>query len=1361
MQISKIIKNSNFVLFQCLILFILLIQKGYSQKQIPEIKPETPDFKIITSTETFIELEFTPVYSDNLDFTNSLSNSEKYGSPDVKYRSFPVFFPGKTRNTLQILDSKYEDIFSSGIKPVPNLKKSKDKDGLEPVYEKNSIIYNQNSFYPVNAFFISDVGELRNKYFGNLIIYPYQYNPVTNFVRKYTYIRVRIVFGESPSFNTKNLSKEERLFLVNTAINSDVAANWSTKEFNVQKDNQIVNSVLATGDFYKIEIKETGIYKLDKSFFQGTGINLSSVNPKTIKIYGNGGAELPFNNSIAAPVDLTENKILVIGEDDGQFNDDDYILFYGRNPNEWVYDAQNKTYFHKLNHFAKSNYYWITFGGVNGLRMDNVVSTGVQGIDPLTKFKDKFFEEPELNNLGSTGYLWLSQRIGINESFSFNKDLKGYIDGGDVNFRFRFGNGSFYPEIWRLEDLNSSFLINQTVYQLSGGFSHINLSYISDNPLGVHYTLTPGKRSINFKASLTSQAGNSPNVIGYYDYFEVLYDRTFTADNNVLKFTSPDTTGIMEFQVNNFNTADVKIFDVTNQEDVNLIIPVSYSNGTARFQSNISQGNPKDFFAIGGNNFKTPVSISAKIANQNIKGDFASGASFVIITPKEFLSAANRLKSQRERAGQNYIKTVVIEVEKVYNEFSCGQMDPVAIRNFLKYTFNNWQERPVYVLFFGDGSYDYKNVYNLYNNNVKNWIPPIERNSDYSDDVVSFCSDDYFAEITESYSQPDGICIPDFATGRLTANSPDEANNSVDKIISYEDPANFDKWRNIALYIADDGWTTTNTGGEEGSLHTDQCEDVAQIYSPQYLKKDKVYIVSYPTEITPQGRRKPTANTDIINKWNEGRLIINYTGHGSTDLWAHEHIFERQVSIPLINNKNKYPFMTIASCDLARWDDPFNLSAAEQLVVLKDKGAIGVIAAVRPVYSVPNATFNNKLYLNLFKNDTLNLPLRTGKAMFNVKQELFYENDMKFALLCDPTLRMGVPQYRTKIDSMNSTAGDSLFEMKSLQKVKISGSILRTDSTLWSDYNGSLDINVLDVDKFITVIDFTYSFNYKMLGGIIYTGKANVINGKWTVDFVVPKDISYNPGRGKIISYFKNNTSDGIGFSNNFIMNGIDTTAPPDSTGPDVKLYFDSRNFRSGDIVNQNPKLIADFSDEHGINLTGTIGHKIEAIINDDENNKIDLTSFYSSSSNYQNGTAEYQMQNLADGNYKIKVKAWDTYNNYNETEVDFIVRSASSLALENVYNYPNPMADKTNFVFEHNFNEPLTADIKIYTVSGRLIKELNKTNITDKFVSIEWDGKDSDGDGIANGTYIYKILIKTEDGSFSKSSIGKLAKLK
>jgi hypothetical protein len=227
-----------------------------------------------------------------------------------------------------------------------------------------------------------------------------------------------------------------------------------------------------------------------------------------------------------------------------------------------------------------------------------------------------------------------------------------------------------------------------------------------------------------------------------------------------------------------------------------------------------------------------------------------------------------------------------------------------------------------------------------------------------------------------------------------------------------------------------------------------------------------------------------------------------------------------------------------------------------------------------------------------------------------------------------------------------------------------------------------------------------------------------------------------------------------------FIVGGIDPSAPVDTTGPLISLFINSRNFKNGDVVNENFKLLGDLYDESGINTTGTIGHKLEAVMDNNYNNKYDLTNFYNSDTTYKSGHFAYDFSGVPDGHHTIKVKAWDTYNNSSEASIDFIVSSYTSLHIMNIYNYPNPFRDRTSFTFQHNYPGNINVTIKIYTVSGRLIKELKQVSIPDKFVAIDWDGKDADGETLANGVYLYKVMVTSDDGS-SQSSIGKMAVLK
>ena len=1321
-----------------------------------KIYEETLDYKIIASNNSYLEIEFFPRYKgSSFNFQDALFHSDKFGKPEVGFRIFPVILPTVQNNRIEVLDYKYDESFNVDVRPVPTPKRANNKYEMLYDYVKDEKVYRDNSFFPKDVVSVNYDGMVRHYYFGSVKVNPVLYNPVTRTVRKYSYIKFRVTFGGNPIIINKTLSIHEKDLLRNIAVNSDAAKNWSTIEFNSIKENPPVqNSVLASGDFYKIEVKESGIYKIDKNLLLNAGINVNNIDPKTIKIYGNGGKELPYDNSISITTDLIENRIYVEGEDDHNFDDNDYILFYGRSPNDCGYDTANAKYNHYINHYSISNYYWITYGGGNGLRMLAANSPNVPNLIPASYFIDRFFEEPEVNNLGSTGTLWLSQRIGTSESFVFNKELKGYVDGTELNLKFRFGNGSSETATFLIQDNNSNFSNLINVGPVSGDFSHINLYTLESN-----YSLNPENKNIDLRLSLPTQY-NGLSISGYYDYYEIQYRRRFnSAFENQLRFNSVDTNGVVEYQVSSFNTQSMKLFEVSEFQSVSLILPISFNGGVVKFQDNNTIGNPKEYYVIGGDNYKVPVSVSQKIPNQNLHG-ITDGARFIIISPNEFFPAANRLKTQREIPGPNYLKTLVVDIEQIYNEFSGGLLDPVAQRNFLKHAFNNWNERPVYVLFMGDGSYDYKNIYNL---NIKNFCPPIERSTDDVNEIMSYPSDDFISDINEYYPSP-SPCYPDFSSGRICVNTLESANTIINKVLEYESSLNYGIWKKKIMFVADDGWTTEMNQGQEGNQHTEQSEAIAENYAPKDFEKEKIYIVTYPAIITPQGRRKPGANIDIIKGWNEGRLVINYVGHGSADLWAHEHIFTKDESIPQLHNKGKYPFVTIASCDLARWDDPFHLkSMAEELVYVADKGAIGVIAASRPVYAQSNAIFNNKLWQNfMWLKDTLNLPIRIGKAMYNVKNQLTSDhNHAKYFLVCDPTLRVNIPQHITIVDSINSIPGMDTAQIKALQKVKIYGSVLKPDSSFWSNYNGDITIKVFDVDRDVTIIDFGYEFNFKLDGGRIFAGSTNIIGGKWMVEFIVPRDISYQTGNGKLIAYFKNNSTEGSGYSTRFTLNGIDTTAAIDTTGPEITIYVGDRNFRSGDMINQNSTIIADFYDFSGMNLTGTIGHKIEAIVDDDENSKIDLTPFYNSTSGYQYGTLECPIEGLADGRHNLKVKAWDTYNNYNINSVDFVVMNSDELRVENVYNYPNPMRESTSFLFYHNFDIPLKASIKIYTVSGRMIKELIKTNITEKVVKIDWDGKDADGDHIANGTYIYKVIVRSEDGNFSVNKTGKLAKLK
>jgi hypothetical protein len=1336
-----------------------------------------PDYKIISSNSSYIELEYYPKINKSeawyngerlsiYDFPYAYTNNfDKSGSPDIRCRSFAVITPSELNNTVQLLDYDVKEEYNVNLAPIPQVNftnpGSRSFEDLYYTYNKNAD-YSGSKFIPGNIASFVNLGSVREMAIGNLVLFPYQYDPSARTLKVYSRIKVRVTFGEAPALLNRPRTKEEISLLSGMALNSGIALSWMNPKLKAVLKNNTrgSGSVLASGDWYKVKIEDVGsssnsegIYKITKSVLDGAGISLSGVDPRTIKMYGNGGEFLPEGLNDPRPEDLVQIAVYIEGEADGSFDAQDYILFFARAINNWRFDSSSGRYQHYVNYYSNSNYYWICINTPgNGKRMQLQPSENTGNPLRPSSFTERIFYEPDQTNLLNEGNLWLSFRKNTGQSIEWNTTLTGLEAGSNILYKIKPASRCLPPNTNYMLVKEDHSTMAEMYYQMGnaeGGFG--NWIWTDSTSFTINQSQKTNGEQSRFRYTYNASTSVAE---GYLDWMEIQYKRRFnSAKDDVLRFDSPNVNGTVEYNVSSFTNNNIKVFDATEHDNVKRIQPLNVSSSNVRFQKTETKGNLSKFFVVGQSGFKTLISanISSRIPNQNLRG-VTEGADFVIITHKDFVQVAQRLKNKRESGGQanpNYLKTMILTTEQIYNEFSGGVLDAVAIRDFLKHAYTNWARKPVYACFFGDGSFDYKDILG-YN---KNFFPAFEITDPNINQVNGFTSDDYFVCVVGNNFPNDP---PDIAHGRIPASSVLEANEYLDKVDAYENGVNNGYWKNRMLFVADDQRTSE---GCEYIQHLQQAESLGELHTPPYIDKIKVYLVTYPTVITPQGRRKPQVNSDIAKYWTEGVLNIHYTGHGSPDIWAHEYVLEKDNIVSQINNFNKYPFVTIASCDMSKFDNPANKSAGELFMLAPRKGAIGTVAATRPVYAETNAFFMYNLFDRLYiPRDTLLLQKRFGAAMFQTKQSLFTVNDLKYILMCDPSIRVQMPRYRSHIDSISGLSGDT---MRALSRIKIYGSILRPDSSHWNDYNGKIVLKIYDVDRQVSLTDECgYTHNFRLNGGIIYSGTQSINNGRWVVEYIVPKDISYLNQSGRLINYFSNNNADGAGINRDFIVGGIDPNAPMDTTGPQISLYLNNRSFRTSDVVNENFKFIADLFDESGINTTGTIGHKLEAVLDENENNKYDLSNFYTSDTSYKSGTIEYDFSGISIGRHTLRFKAWDTYNNSSVATIEFSVSASGVLQVTNVYNYPNPFKDNTAFTFQHNYPNDINVKIKIYTVAGRLIKELQQNGISDKFVVINWTGKDEDGETLGNGIYIYKLIVETADGS-SITNTGKLAVLK
>jgi hypothetical protein len=1330
-----------------------LVAQGGSQSQTAIAARSDVQVKV-SDARAFV-VEFRPEYHERrfaapdgrqlflLDFDGAVS-SGKEGEADLRSRLLPLALPAENGNIVQVLAADYEDISGVEYAPVPHCK---DKEGMPVSFSYDrSDVYRQSVLDPAKVAELLPSVRSRSVTIGRVKVTPVQYDAARRVARKYTRILLQVSFGAPAGA----LASTDDLLLRSAVLNGDVLKTWKAASL-LSKAAALIPSVLASGDWYRIPITEEGIYRLDAKFLSSAGIDVSSLDPRTIKIYGNGGMEVPEASEASRTVDLAQNAIYVEGESDGKFDSGDYVLFYGCGTRGVRYDSTSHLYLHYIHDYTEANYYWLTFGGTAGKRMAQVPSLTGQPDIVADSFTDMVAIEEEKVNLLSSGRQWYGQTIsGPTGSFTYVNVLQDLVPDQTITYRYSLVAHSDEAPTFTVRE-GSTVLGTHT---LSASYGYLYATGGTYQRSGTS-TLANNTSQLNIQMSALSSSQ------GWIDWVEISFPRRLWAANNVLRFRSPDVSALVEYHLQQFGTMPI-ILDVTTQDAVKMITGVG---GSYTFRRQETLGRPSQYYAAVSAGWKTPAGAT-KMANQNLRG-YADGADFIIVTSTEFMAAAQRLKAHRENPAYGGLKTYIADIAAIYNEFSGGLPDVSALRDYLRYAYDNWTPRPQFVLLLGEGTYDYKGLLGTRSTYVPTWQSVESR-----DEIYSYTTDDFFVR----FGSGNAVSL---ASGRITSRSVAEANLVIDKIIRYDQESAKDLWKMRMLFVGDDAFTTE--GGEVGdrTIHSDDQETLAgSRFTPDEFEKKKIYIAEYPTVNTAVGRRKPAANQAIIDQVNQGVLIFNYAGHGNSDLLAHEHIFEVQTSVPQLTNASRLSVWYLATCGFSQYDDPKAYTGSEFLMNKPDGGAVAVVSATRKVYQGANAALNQGTYQRMFTRDSYGRLIveRPATALFLYKAATgdYDPNDQKFCFMGDPTMRLQYPALFAMIDSINGERVDSVnglprtapVQVQSLSRVSVSGTLRNGQNLVDQSFDGRATVVLNDATRVQVIVNFYPGTNWSYLatGETIYRGDNTVHNGRFHATLVVPKDIAYadSTSRGRLVAYFSGTESDGAAYTSNVRVAGADSTVRNDGKGPDISLYINSRDFRPGDMVSQDPILVVDLRDSNGINTSGSsIGHRLEAWVNGSLQS-LDLTGYYASKlDDYRQGSIEYPLKDLSLGRNTLRVRAWDAFDNSSTAETYFEVASADGLTLADVYNYPNPFSESTLFTFRHNQTVPLKVTVKVYSVAGRLIQIIETITNGEPYVRIPWDGRDREGDAIANGVYLYRIVAQTVDGRFSSESLGKLSVLK
>lgn len=1111
------------------------------------------------------------------------------------------------------------------------------------------------------------------------------------------------------------------------------------------------HSVLATGNWYKIAVQQDGVYKMDKAFLDALGINTATIDPRNIRIYGNGGGMLPEANSALRYDDLQENAIKVSGEEDGRFDAGDYVQFYATGPHRWVYDSVAKKFVHQLNIYSNDACYFITTDLGAGKRIG--VQQNLNDVANVTvnTFDDRAFHEQELENFLESGRDWYGESFEFETTQSFPFSFSNLITGVPVQVTATVASKSIYTTNTFTMSAAGQVINSADIAKVCSDYT---CPFANIAKLQGSFTASSG----NFEIQLNYKR-NGQDAVGWLNYIEVNLQRQLSWTGNQMNFRSIASAhqgNISKFTVSNTN-ASLVIMDVTNPLNCQR---QAVTDGGSQMQFTIATDTLHEFVIFADNEGYTPAAIG-KIPNQDLHG--LAQADYLIVTPPGLLTYANELADfHREKSG---ISVNVVTTDEVYNEFSSGTLDISAIRDFTRMFYNragtDATMLPKYICLFGDGSYDNKG--NIEGNQGP--IPTYQSANSVSA-TSSFVSDDFYGllDATEGGNILDPNAKLDIAIGRLPVNNEDQAASVLNKIKIYGSPESFGNWRNVVTFVADD---------EDNNTHIKDADDVAVEVSASYpvYNFDKIYFDAYQQISIPGGTRYPDANIAINNRICNGTLIMNYVGHGGVGGWAHERVLGIN-DIESYTNLYKLTLFVTATCEFSKYDDPAVESAGEKLLSNNQGGAIALVTTVRLVYSSANRLMNQAFMDNVFLPVNGVIP-PLGEVFRKGKNSIGGDtNNRKFTLLGDPALTLNYPELDIATTTINKQpAGSSNDTLKALQLVTIEGKVNDANGNTMTSFNGTLYPTVYDkpiIYQTLANDPGSQVRNFVLQKNIIYNGKASVKDGIFSFSFVVPKDISYQYGFGKLSYYAENGVIDANGYKNDVVIGGVSDTANLDDKGPEVKVYMNDDKFVTGGITDENPSILVKLSDENGVNTVGTgIGHDIAGILDNDSKNTLVMNDFYSADlDSYQSGEARYPLTSLSEGLHTIVVKAWDVYNNSSEGSTEFIVSSSAELALAHVLNYPNPFTTRTEFMFEHNMpGQMLEVMVQIYSVSGKLVKTIRQSVMPEMMAfnsagcsdagtaggyrvnNIFWDGKDDYGDPIGKGVYVYKLTVHADNG--------------
>lgn len=1123
---------------------------------------------------------------------------------------------------------------------------------------------------------------------------------------------------------------------------------FSLVTFSATRHTYVDQSVLSDGKFVKIQVKETGVYAITYEELKDWGLR-----PEEVRILGYGGNMLSENFTLPKWDDLPSIAFYMHKGTDNVFNRGDYILFYARGSIGWKFVGGR--WRHTRNPYSDYGYYFLSDSAGEQRLMtiaDELADEGTYDVNWATECL--LHEVEKVNLLDKSG-----AQGGGREFYGESMQL----ENNTLSFTFDTHNVRTDQNIICFADVAvsaSGDTANKSMItlQLGGSRQSVAIPYINvadfytkaecDSILLNTKAKSTGKQEVKLQFSSPTDA-----AVGYLNYIEMLVPIDLIMRGNEMAFNS--TVYSLKQENVRFTMAGVssntQVWRVTNGVDVERMPIKKLSNEKITWVDSNAQAEMYVAVNVDATEWKKPVCLGV-VKNQNLHA--LRNKDYVIICPEEFREQAIRLAKKHEEV--DHLTWAVVTDEEVYNEFSSGTPDVSAYRWLMKMLYdranNNPVEQPKNLLLMGNASYDNRNLLGVKSGvsrllvyEAKNSI--VETKAYGTDDYCGFLTDNAGVDSKGRFNE--NRAKMNIGVGRLPLRTLEQATQVVDKICTYMDDRVLGKWKTQICFLADDG---------DKGIHVQTADIGAEKLRKKNLNfvVNKIYLDAYTQEVNASGERYPLAKNQFDNMLNNGVLFWNYSGHGGYNNITNE-LFMTTQDIKDMSNTN-LAFWFLATCSFSHFDGNIP-SAGEEAVLNPHGGAIAVLSACRTVYASQNKILNEHLCDTLFGHkDVFSYDMTIGKATYMAKNKTgMDDNKMPYILLGDPALRLNYPtDYQIKTLTQLDT-------LRALTVHTVRGYVVSStgDTATW--FNGPMDITIWDKQKQVMTNDNDVTDETKKnkilfndYPNTLFAGQTTIKDGLFEFTFMVPKDIRYSFGKGRMVyyAYDQETREEGVGFYEDFVIGGSNVVEIVDTIGPELSIYLNNPAFQDGDKTYECPHFYANIYDENGINTVGSgIGHDLMMIV--DENPKLTFILndyFVAENNSFQRGKVSFKMPEMEEGAHCMTFRAWDLLNNSNTATLNFQVVKGLDPTIYQVISYPNPVARTGVLHFQIEYDQPnevIQTEIYMFDLSGRLIKEHRQIGTT----GIRWDMTEI---AAQPGVYIYQVKIKTTTSDYV-SKAGKI----